>query len=46
MPQCLSPQGASIDMQHDLLRQHDLQHDYSMTQCDLDLAWPEVKFYN
>ena len=34
MPQCFSRQGASTDMQHDLLRSH----------CDLDLAWPEIKF--
>ena len=31
-----SRQGASPDMQYDLLRSH----------CDLHLAWPEVKFWN
>ena len=36
VPQCSPRQGASIDMQHDLLRSH----------CDLDLALPEVKFSN
>ena len=34
VPQCSSCQGASTNMQHDLLRWH----------CDLDLAWPGVKF--
>ena len=32
--QCSSRQGTLPDTQHDLLRSH----------CDLDLAWPEVKF--
>ena len=35
VPHCSSRQGASTDMQHDLLRSH----------CDLDLAWPEVNFF-
>ena len=36
MSQCSSRQGALTDVQHDLLSSH----------CDLDLAWPEVRFYN
>ena len=36
MPQCSPRQGASTDMQYDLLRSH----------CDLDLAWTVVKVSN